>query len=95
MKPSNTNKSDICRKRAIENIGEKYRNLDGNFAKVEMFPNMNQISPDGLSLLDDLEFFLTQPGFSKDVEAELFKIIQTFSMKYIRAQRGQTNRKAG
>lgn len=89
MKNEQNVQTEFCERRAIAKIGREYQRFDGDYAKVSCLPNNNNISPDGLSLLDDIEFFLAQPGFGKGIEEELFKIIQALSLRYLRAQRGQ------
>lgn len=78
-------------KKAIEEIGDKYSQYDFQLSKIINFPNNNPISADGLSLMDDIEFFLSQPDFNNEVEAELFKLIQVFSLRYLRSRRGSND----
>jgi hypothetical protein len=84
-------KLNFVEKKAIEEIGDRYNKYDFQLSKIINFPNDNPISADGLSLLDDIEFFLSQPGFNQEVEAELFKLIQVFSLQYLRARRGSND----
>jgi hypothetical protein len=90
-------KDEFCKKRAIDEIGKHYVNLDGKYARIINFPANRSISPDGLSLMDDIEFFLGQSKLNKEMEEELFKVIQVFALKYLRYRRsyaGNTNEKA-
>lgn len=83
---------NLSEHKAIKEIGNRYNQYDFELAKIINFPNNNPISSDGLSLLDDIEFHLSQPGFNREVEEELFKIIQVFSLKYLRFKRGENDK---
>jgi len=80
-------RNKFCSKRAIAEIGKYYQRFDGDYEKVVVLSGNGPISKDGLSLLDDIEFFLSQPDFSKEIEAELFNTIQLYSLKFLRARR--------
>ena len=82
-------------KKAIDEIAKRYLRLDGEFAQIINFPANRSISPDGLSILDDLEFFLSQPGLNTEIEEELFRIIQVFAMKYLRTRRAHAENTDG
>lgn len=86
---------EFCERKAIDEIGKRYHRLDGEYAQIVNFPANRSISPDGLSLLDDLEFFLSQPVLNSELEEELFKTIQTFALKYLRTRRAHAETKNG
>jgi len=83
----------FCEKKAIDEIGKKYLHLDDEYSQIINFPANKSISPDGLSLLDDLEFFLSQPSFNAELEEELFQVIQVFALKYLRSRRAHGEKK--
>lgn len=66
-------KIEFCTQKAIDEISRKYKFLDGEYAQIVNFPANKSISPDGLSLLDDLEFFLSQPSLNSEMEKNFSK----------------------
>lgn len=80
---NNSKEKNIFDLRQIEQLYSKYDSLYSGTVAIKP---QSRISTLGLSILDDVEFMLTNPKVRHDFEAEMMSVLQAFAEKILATQ---------
>ncbi|MBL4567171.1 MAG: hypothetical protein JKY85_03990 [Porticoccus sp.] len=67
----------------LSEIDQFYTRYDDLFSGVETMDTYNSISEKGLSLLDDIEFYLAHPEYHNKFEDMTLQLLKDFSLSIL------------